>query len=244
MAGIFVSGGCVTRDTYEQIKNGHELTGYSARQSLISANSVPTTMNVDPQGTGFEVRAVMDDLRSTLFGKVTEQAANTDLFVIDLLVERLGVLALPDGSYVTRTPNLNKTGAIGDLFLGAPWVKFNTPEHFRLWTLAAINLVDRLREAGMVERTLLVETPWASTTLTGTPVKPFVGWPTEKVDGWYEPYYSVLKGLGIRSIRIPEELVFSDDEHKWGASPFHYAPATHEWLAGQFRAALAASGSK
>ncbi|TRY17799.1 hypothetical protein FOJ82_11040 [Tessaracoccus rhinocerotis] len=244
MAGIFVSGGCVTRDTYEQIKSEHVLTGYSARQSLISANSRPTTLEVDPRGTGFEVRAVMDDLNSTLFGKITEQAGSTDLFVIDLLVERLGVLALPDGSYVTRTPSLHKSGAIGDLFLGAPWIKFNTPEHRRLWTVAANNLVDRLRELGMVSRTLLVETPWASTSLTGTPVKPFLGWPTEEVDRWYEPYYEVLRGLGIRSIRIPEELVLSDDEHKWGASPFHYAPAAHEWLVGQFRSALAASGSR
>lgn len=240
MAGIFVSGGCVTRDTYEAIKGEHELTGYSARQSLISANSVPTTLAVDPKGTGFEVRAVMDDLRSSLFGKLREQAERTDLFVIDLLVERLGVLALPDGSYATRTPNLNKTGALGELFLEAPWVKFHTDEHFRLWSLAAVRLVDLLREVEMVERTLLVETPWAATTLTGTPVKPFVGWPTAEVDGWFEPYYAVLKGLGIRSVRIPEELVFSDDEHKWGASPFHYAPATHEWLVDQFRSALPA----
>lgn len=238
MAGIFISGGCVTRDTYESIKGEHELTGYSARQSLISAASRPTQLGGDVGNEGFELRSLKSDLASDLKDRLAQAVDQTDLLVIDLLVERLGVLELPDGTFVTRTPMLNKSGAIGELFTTSVHVKFGTPRHFELWALAAVEFVRHLNSIDLLERTLLVETPWTGVTLSGDPVKPYVGWDPAEANETYSYYYGVLKGLGMKSLRLPEHLVVSDHNHKWGASPFHYAPATHEWLAQQFRAAL------
>lgn len=239
MAGIFISGGCVTRDTYESMKDEYELTAYSARQSLISAASKPTSIVGEVPGEGFEVRALQGDLDSTLFPRIAEAAPRTDLFLLDLLVERFGVLELPDGAYVTRTPNLNKSGVLGDLFLEAPHIKFGTPAHLELWRPAAEQLVSCLESSGLLGRSLLVETPWTGVTLAGEPVRPYSGWDPEETNAKYAVYYDILKGLGIRAIRLPDELVVSDENHKWGASPFHYAPATHDWLAGQVRETLA-----
>lgn len=238
MAGIFMSGGCVIRDSFEQLKDEHRLTGYVARQSLISAASRPSSYGGDFEPKNFEDRQVVGDLSSSLFQRIAEVAEETDLFVIDLLVERLGVLALPDGSYVTRTPHLNKTGALGELFLSAPTLKLGSREHFELWAPAARQLVAALRDLGLLERTMLLETPFATTTLTGTAVKPYIGWTPEDVVAKYAPYYGLLSELGMPSERIPDELVVSDDNHKWGASPFHYAPQTHDWLRDTIRRRL------
>ncbi|MHA7862045.1 DUF6270 domain-containing protein [Tessaracoccus sp. Y36] len=218
------------RDTFEQLKHEHELTGYVARQSLISAASAPTALGTDFEPKGFEDRQVLGDLTSSLFGRIEEVHATTDLLVLDLLVERLGVVALPDGTHVTRTPHLNRTGILGDLFASSPMIKLGTREHFDLWRPAAQQLVDLLRSLGMLERTMLLETPFATRTTAGTEVKPYAGWTPEVVVAKYSLYYGFLRDAGMPSVRIPNELVLSDDDHKWGASPFHYAPQAYEWV--------------
>ncbi|MBB1510683.1 DUF6270 domain-containing protein [Tessaracoccus sp. MC1756] len=230
MAGIFMSGGCVIRDTFEQLQHEHELTGYVARQSLISAASPPAELPAGFEPAGFEDRQMAGDLTSSLFGRIEEVHEQTDLLVMDLLVERLGVIELPGGTYATRTPYLNRSGLLGELFDTAPRLKLGTREHFELWKPAARHLLEKLSSLGMLERTLLVETPFATTTITGTPVKPYAGWSPEIVLAKYSIYYAFLRDGGMPSARIPDELVISDDEHKWGASPFHYAKETHDWL--------------
>ena len=72
MNKVFVYGGCVTRDVFELLKHDHELSGYVARQSLISASSPPSNLGDDLPETNFEMRAVKGDLNSSLFTALTE----------------------------------------------------------------------------------------------------------------------------------------------------------------------------
>jgi hypothetical protein len=46
MANIFIYGGCVSRDTFELMKEKHSLVHYVSRQSLISAASSPTPKRI------------------------------------------------------------------------------------------------------------------------------------------------------------------------------------------------------
>lgn len=239
MAGIFVYGGCVTRDTFEFLKDEHTLTGYVARQSLVSAASIPTTVAGPIQGEGFEYRAARGDLYSSLYGSLAG-VPETDIFIMDLLVERFGVFGLPDGSYVTRTPNLRKAGAIEALWPTLRHIKMGTEEHFLLWSDAATKLVQHLSNIGLLDRTLLFETPWASVTTTGDPVPPYVGWTAESAEITYAPYYAKMKQLGVQSTRLPQEYAVSTDDHRWGASPYHYIPAAYEWMRDEILQSLAA----
>lgn len=233
MAGIFIFGGCVTRDTFEQLKAEHTLTDYIARQSLISAASPPTNLEGHVEGKGFRYKCVMGDLKSTLHDALRNAADSTDLVVVDLLVERLGVLALPDGSYVTRSQGMRKSGAIEHLWGDLPFIKMGTAEHFRLWIAAVDELIDVLRETGLIDRTLLIDTPWASSMEDGSPTKKVSGWTAEHAAKVFEPYYQALRDRGIKTARIPDELVVSALVHNWGQEPYHYTPGAYDWMRDQ-----------
>ncbi|MET1089580.1 MAG: DUF6270 domain-containing protein [Arthrobacter sp.] len=233
MAGIFVYGGCVTRDTFEFFKEEHTLTGYVARQSLISAASAPTKLAGPISGQGFELRSVKGDLNSSLHKALTAAADKTDLFAMDLLVERSGVLGLPDGSYATHSPNMQRSGALDAVWPKIKRVKMGTDQHFTLWKRSAGKLVDVLKDTDLLERTLLVNTPWAAETVSGEPVPPYLDWTPEHAAKVYDPYYSYLESLGVATIRLPDKLVVSSMEHRWGPSPYHYAPPAYEWMRDQ-----------
>lgn len=226
------------------MKDTHSLTGYIARQSLISAASSPTTIAKPVDGSGFETRAVRGDLQSSMHGALRNAADETDLFVMDLLVERFGVLELPGGSYCTRTPNMKNSGAIDDLWETVPHVRMGSEAHFSLWKDAAAKLVEVLTFSGLLTRTLLIETPWAGVTDAGEPVKRYAGWSPEHAAELYAPYYSFMKTLGVASVRLPDELAISTEQHKWGASPYHYAPPAYEWMRDQMKLALVAFSSR
>lgn len=226
------------RDTFGYMEDEHTLTGYIARQSLISAASAPTALGGPLVTKGFEARAVQGDLNSSLYGVLREAANRTDILVMDLLVERFGVLKLPDGSYVTRTPNMRLSETLGEMWETAEYIELGTDAHFALWTAAVDKLVPVLEETGLLPRTLMFETAWAEMTDEGEPVRRYSGWSAERAAGMFARYYAHMRALGIRSVRLPDELVLSTESHQWGPSPYHYVAPAYEWMRGQIVHAL------
>lgn len=132
-------------------------TGHVTQQSLISASSPPTKALTDPPGLSASVaKTVTRDLRSSLYSLIRSAADITDLLLLDLSVEKYGVLRLPDGSYVTRSPELLRSGLVGSLSSNPTWVRPGEARHTRLWLKAAEEFVFVLDEVGIKERTLVV----------------------------------------------------------------------------------------
>lgn len=238
MAGIFIYGGCVTRDAFGYLGEGYTLTNYVARQSLISAASKPTTLlKQEGEVKGFERKSLQGDIDSSLFSALRSRADATDLLFFDLLSERLGIVRLPDGAYVTFSPELKRSGALSQLS-SKKLIPFGTDGHFHLWAEAATKFVDTLTRNGLLERTLLVNTPWADYTDTGEEVTRYKGWSAAEAGQLFARYYQHLEGLGVRSCSIPAEFVFSTNEHKWKPDPYHYVDGAYSWMAEQITAAL------
>lgn len=221
----------MTRDAFEHMKDEHALVHYVARQSLISAASPPTKiLSVDTLGPGFQNRSVRGDLQSSLHGLITRFAPRTDLFVFDLLSERLGLYRVPGGTYITKSVELAKTGLISTLARAAVVIAFGSDEHFDLWKPAADALVARLKATGLLERALLFEVPWTDITVTGETVPKFRGWDASYANSLYARYYAYMRSLGIRVVTIPDELALSTANHKWGPSPYHFVDETYIWM--------------
>jgi Family of unknown function (DUF6270) len=73
VAELVTYGGCVTRDTFENIKEDHKLLAYVSRQSLITASSRPTKLLTPlPPSTGFEARNFNGDISSALYGTLEQ----------------------------------------------------------------------------------------------------------------------------------------------------------------------------
>src|SRR5690606_3435896 len=98
----------VSRDTFELLDTSrYSLLAYVARQSLISALGPATPLAVPlAELSPFQRRMVEGDIGSDLRSRLAAAARNTDLLLWDLTDERLGIYRMPDGGFVTRTPDV------------------------------------------------------------------------------------------------------------------------------------------
>ncbi|GAA3693053.1 hypothetical protein GCM10022377_01960 [Zhihengliuella alba] len=151
---------------------------------------------------------------------------------MDLIVERLGVLRYK-GGYVTRSNELMRT-ALADQLGEAPWFRFGTDRHWHQWTAAVDCVAGELRDAGLLEKALVLNTPWATQTRAGEPLS-LRGRSSAEYNEDYKPFYAYMEQSGFTVVAMPEELAVGDDEHKWGPAPYHYVPEAYEWIAAQVR---------
>lgn len=231
LARVFIYGGCVTRDAFEHMKGEHSLVQYVARQSLISAASNPVkSVNTDSLTSSFQHRAVKGDLESSLHPLISEQTPDADLFIFDILSERLGVYRVPGKRYITKSVELSKTNLVKTIPGGAVTIKFGTDAHYALWKPAADKFIRKLKAAGIFERTLLFEAPWTDVTDTGDPVPRYRNWAAEDANTKYARYYAFLRKRGVRTATIPSELSVSTASHKWGPAPYHYVEGAYLWM--------------
>lgn len=227
----FVYGSCVARDTIDTMEPGAlTLAGYVARQSLISAMHPADPSLVQGAGLAsrFQRRMLEGDAGSNLFDLLSEAARNTDLVLCDLTDERLGVYELADSSYLTRSVELIRSGLEADIRAKGRWLAFGTDEHFSLWQAALGAFTQRLDTLGLRERTLFLLVPWASVDTTGSGVAPSFGTSAHDANAQYGRYNSaVMAAFPDQVISLSEDEVRTDPQHRWGPSPFHYAPSTY-----------------
>ncbi|MBC9821927.1 DUF6270 domain-containing protein [Terrabacter sp. MAHUQ-38] len=233
-----VLGSCVSRDM-AALHRECAVVLYVARQSFISA--VSPGVSVAP-GAGltspFQQRMLESDLGSTGLELLQRHAPELDLLVIDLVDERLGVVPLAGGSYVTDSQELKESGTKDLLEVVGDDLELGTPEHFRRWCGAAGRVVDVLRRTGLLERTVVLRVPFAQTTADGSPVAAFMGRSALEWDELYAPYYEHLQHLGLPVVALPRALAVSDSAHRWGPAPYHYNPEAYGWLLDAARRAV------
>ena len=224
---VLVYGSCVARDMVEFLGPGFQLVGYSARQSMISAMSPPVGLPTEPNlSSPFQARMVTDDFGSSVAERIRSAGADVDLLVLDLVDERLGVLALPGGRYLTRSQELIESGRLVHLPPAAPHIRFGTNDHLLLWRAAARGFVELLRTAGLLERTLLIEATFASTTDTGGPANRWWGEPARVWNQRYRPYHDELTSAGLPTHVIGAGAIAASG-HRWGPAAYHYVDDTY-----------------
>lgn len=221
-ARLLIHGSCVSRDTLPFLGAGFELAGYTARQSMISSMSAPLELPGPPRlDSPFQARLVRDDFTSSMAATLRHSAHDVDVLVVDLVDERLGVMAVPGGGYLTRSQELLDSGLLELLPEGGVMVPFASEEHFALWRPAAERYVELLRETGLFERTLVVVATFAATTDAGGPAAQWWGEPAAVWNERYERYHDVLLNAGLRSHRVGKRALASST-HQWGPSAYHY----------------------
>lgn len=85
------------------------------------------------------------DLASNLLPTIRRYASETDLLLIDLTDERLGVHRLPDGSFVTRSSELVQSNRLAQLDRVPSLIRLGTERHTHLWGRAAKKVLCRAR---------------------------------------------------------------------------------------------------
>ncbi|MGP5680428.1 DUF6270 domain-containing protein [Glutamicibacter arilaitensis] len=218
---ILVYGGCVSRDLFSVMCPNDKPKNYLARQSLISAATLPVDVPTINLTSSFQKRMVVSDFRSSLFSMFFDSPYCTDLVLMDLLGERLGVLELEGGRYLTHSNELVRSGAkemLGEYRL----IKFGSEEHLSIWKIAAVQFYKVLLQNGLVEKTVILKTPFADFDEKQNPIKKHMNKDCQQWAENYEPYYDFLRTIGITILEINDELAVGSNDHKWGPAPYHY----------------------
>lgn len=237
MAKIFIYGGCVIRDAFQSISEKFDTSGYIARQSLISAINPPAILPVADLGSPFQSRMVNGDVNSNLLDSMRKAASSTDLFVMDCHIERVGVFRLRDGSFVTASAELTRSGILQDV-TGYTRIHLGSDRHTDFWTQAAIRFVERLEEFGIKEKTLIIDAPWVEADESGVAFPSRNGKTVREVGESISALTAILADLGINVARMPNEVAVAPVDHRWGPGPYHFGAAAMEWTSNQMQRAL------
>lgn len=160
---IAIFGSCVSRDTAEFMP-GTEVVTYVARHSVTSLESPHGTGGIDLNDltSAFQKRMVTSDLKGTGIVRILKNANDLDVVLLDLVDERRGFWKFPDGSTMTNSIEVESCGAARAARRGgARLVEFGDEEHFSRWKSGFIQLIDGLKEAGLWEKTILLDIEWA-----------------------------------------------------------------------------------
>ncbi|MDN5587070.1 MAG: DUF6270 domain-containing protein, partial [Brevibacterium sp.] len=160
---IAIFGSCVSRDTAEFIPEA-EVVAYVARHSVVSLESPHGAKGIDfsELTSSFQKRMVTSDLKGTGIARVSKNAGELDVVLIDLVDERRGFWLFPDGTTMTNSLEVESCGAVRRARRsGARLVEFGTDEHFRMWKSGFDTLIAGLKDAGLWELTILLDIEWA-----------------------------------------------------------------------------------
>jgi hypothetical protein len=237
---IFIYGSCVSRDTFEYFdREQFALVQYVARQSALSAYSRPVDLVAPPTlGSRFQQRMVTGDFMSNLRDQLAAAADMIDLVLVDLTDERLGIHLLPDGSVVTRSPELISSGAEEHLPAGTRHLPFGDPLHFEYWS-AAISWVGNLfRQVVPHAAVALLDIPWAERSESGAPSPDSFGITARDANPLFARYLAAAAGaLDATVIRLEPQDAVSSPTHPWGEAPFHYAASVYRNVVDQITSA-------
>lgn len=237
MTRTFIYGSCVSRDTFEFMgDSGFELVTYVARQSLTSATSAPSTVDPPPFETTspFQRRMLMGDWEGSLLGLLRKQRPQTDLLLWDLFDERLGVNRLAGGKFVTRSVDTLSTGLEAAVIPSSEHMSLGSPEHLSAFRAALDRFGSELMSLDLMDRTLVVAPPWATTTVDGLAAPSSYSLLPDRANELFETYYAAIDAtLGLPSVTVPAPDAVADPAHRWGLAPFHYGRAVYESLASQ-----------
>ncbi|ADU47666.1 DUF6270 domain-containing protein [Intrasporangium calvum] len=229
----FLYGSCVSRDTFEFLRPlGYTLVDYVARQSLISAFGPPAGGHVDHSGlsSSFQRRMLAGDEDSSLPQSLRKHAATTDLLLLDLVDERLGVLPRATGFWTDSVErrHLRREAAPDRIRL-----EMGSDRHRQLFASAARRLGELLEDLSLRQCTALLAPAWADRVRgggDGEAPKSFglSGANMNPVFGEYVDILAETCGLDVLGANIP---VASEPDHRWGVAPFHYDDETYAALA-------------
>lgn len=232
---LFIYGSCVARDIVRVTEGKFGVVQYVARQSWISAATKglprPDASRLSP----FSARSLMGDFASNLPYLLRREGRKADVILIDLASDRHGVYPHGEG-FITNSGELRRSGQARSV-RGTQLVEFGSSEHRRLFRLAANKLKRVLVSAGLFERVLVLNAPFAGESDDGREVPLARGLTSNEINEKYSYYYHLLAQLGFFVLPVPPaDLVKASSSHKWGLQQDHYVDELYYWWADQIDA--------
>ncbi|MDO4783518.1 MAG: DUF6270 domain-containing protein [Propionibacteriaceae bacterium] len=225
---VAIWGSCVTRDLMEHAPARFSVAKYIARQSWVSAGS-DASGSAGELGelTGrFQTRMAHDDVAGAAFEALRSVAGSADVLLLDLCDERLGVVRMPDGSFLTRSVEKMRHGMQAGLDERGEVISFATLAHLNLWVERVEAVLSEIRAAGLAGRAIVLAPDWALADDEGAATPASFGLSAQCANQWFGRYYDVLVQLGLPVLRFEDTVAAS--QHRWGRAAFHYDRASSD----------------
>lgn len=227
---MFVYGSCVARDIIRVAEGHYGLSCYVARQSWISAASKslepPKKIDLSP----FSARSLRGDFASNAPYLIRRFSVNSDVFVVDIASERHGVYKI-GGSFLTNSGELRRSQLLRDIRYDK-FVPFGSKEHRGLFRYSVAKMKRVLVRAGVFERVLVLDAPFAGSSDDGSKVPLARGLTAPEINAKYKYYYTTLRDYGFEVLKAPpQHLQLAASEHKWGLQQDHYIDELYFWWA-------------
>lgn len=231
---VSIYGSCVSRDTVESMGNDALVVDYVARQSLVSAVGSPWSGLGDlGLRSPFQARSLRGDLVKDALPRLRAAAPRTDLVLIDLVDERLGVHLHDDGRVATHSYELTQSSVFSAVSSGSQFLGIGSNKHFEKWRRAVWHLRQTLEGADLWKRTIVLAPQWAEGDDLGEPFPLWRSLTMAEVNRRYQRYFDYLKAAGLPLATVNSVDCLAQSDHKWGRQPYHYAPAVYERLVKQ-----------
>jgi hypothetical protein len=227
--GIF--GSCVSRDPCALATASDFAVGpYVARQSSVGLFDEPLAFNPDwyAELKDFERRCVAIDLSKTMLDHL--ERTSIDALILDLIDERFDILKVNG----TRLSNAH-VGSKGfcDHYAGAIEILPRLGQEVTdSWKKGMFRFLCRLAERFAKRPLILHEAYWATHFRTKegslrqySPIYTRLGVSHNAI---LSEYYSHVRktcndiGLNLSIIRVSEQFILGDENHRWSKEPFHY----------------------
>lgn len=228
MREVTIYGSCVSRDVFNVPNEELQMRAYFARSSFISAVSSPSQLPTRKSmlTSPFQQRMLEQDITSRVLPQL---ASLTDqIFLVDLIDERGGVLELEGGGFITDLSELRHSGW-RKLLRSVRKHSLGEESHLKLFREA----IEPVLDATGAPETIVIKSRFAEFTDQGQPVPDYAGASSARWNELYEPYFSLLEESGLQILDVPGELCIADSEHQWGVAPYHYIPEFYRWVANQ-----------
>lgn len=249
LSRVAIIGSCITRDLWPVRGDGVEDLLYISRTSLPSLFSRPPASFAPlpdaPAGlTRSQHRAVVDDVAKRSLEALL--AFRPTHLIIDLIDERFDLISL-GGAIFTDSWELRQTGYRASDLHGGQTIQRLSPTCEDLWMQAALDFAAFIDATPLREAVLILhEAQWAERYRDADGAERcfqlFEILPGHRADAarhnaMLRTYQAALRALlpDLRRVEAPQARV-ADERHRWGLSPFHYAPDYYETIRGQLDA--------
>lgn len=230
---VTVYGGPVARDAVDlSASRSMRVIDHISRSSLLSFGSNGAALF--PQEVSGVSRSLLRSMQTDFAGRMPSRiraaAEKTDVLLWDIADERDGVTVMPDGTVLTRSVDALDVPEVRSIHEQGKRIAFGLQEHYVAWKDQARRFKRVLQSAGLFEKTIVLDVPWASTAVDGEEITSSDGLPAEQANRILQRYLHYAKALGYRTVSLTAEEVLADPEHRWGPAPYHYTQDVYDLI--------------
>lgn len=220
---VFIQGSCVTRDAFEyDLDKKFEIVHYGARSSIASLcfSRIKKPLDLSKLQSNFQKKMLEDDHNRNIFQYILEK--KFDLFIMDFIDERGGLINIDGLGYVTNLAELKNSGVTnteGSIETIEPYSNY----HKRLFFAGFDRLYSELKKINKENSCIINKVFWATKNEKDEYVTPTVDH-IVKANNFLEDIYSHISKHypKIQFLEYNNINIIANSSHKWGISPFHY----------------------